>query len=150
MDNTLTRIAHALFISYPVLPPTSNHLYFRGTILTKKAREYKEAFKEHVIKNYMYQISALDPGALYGLHLRFFFPTLINRSETAKSRYKRIDLTNRIKFLEDCLKEVVSIDDSQTFIAAQEKHHCPENPRVEITYYPVDPTVFGIPNVQTQ
>jgi Holliday junction resolvase RusA-like endonuclease len=145
----------SLEVSYPVLPPTSNKIYFRGTQLTSKARKYAEDFALYM-RNYIAEISELDPNAVYAVHLRFYFPKLINPtyndmslppSKRAKSRYKKIDLTNRIKLLEDCIRDALAIDDSQTFAASQEKHQCQpgELERVEIYVQQVVPELFGIP-----
>lgn len=145
-----------LKIVYPELPPTSNKIYFRGTILRKTAREYAERFSMEVSREYLPLISQLDPNALYGIHLHFYFDTVINEtfnnprvpaSKRAKSRYKRFDLTNRIKLLEDCVRDALAIDDSQTFVAAQEKHMDPKNPRVEIFIHEVQPSMFGVPEM---
>ena len=143
-----------LHVVYPELPPTSNKLYDRGTILTKHAREYAERFAEFM-RNHLHEINEMDPQALYALHLRFFFFELVNRSynnpdfppsKRAKTRYKKIDLTNRIKLLEDCVRDALAIDDSHTFAASQEKHQCgPGEPeRVEITVQRVSPGLFGL------
>lgn len=145
---------NVLKIVYGELPPTSNKIYFRGTILTKTAREYAERFSMVVSREYLPAISQLNPDAVYGIHLRFFFETVVNDtfrnpnvkpSKQAKSRYKRFDLTNRIKLLEDCIRDALAIDDSQTFVASQEKHMDPLNPRVEIYIHEVDPEQFGVP-----
>ena len=139
---------------YGELPPTSNKIYFRGTILTKTAREYAERFSMVISREYLPAINQLDPNALYAVHLHFYFETVVNAtyndpdtpaSKRAKSRYKRFDLTNRIKLLEDCVRDALAIDDSQTFIACQEKHMDPRNPRVEIYIHEVSPSLFGIP-----
>jgi Holliday junction resolvase RusA-like endonuclease len=143
-----------LEVVYPELPPTSNKIYFRGTQLTTKARKYAEDFALYM-RNYLAEISEMDPNAIYALHLRFFFAQLVNPtynnmrlppSKRAKSRYKRIDLSNRIKLLEDCIRDALAIDDSQTFAASQEKHQCQmgEVERVEITVHQVMPELFGI------
>lgn len=143
-----------LKIVYRELPPSSNKLYFKGTILTKVAREYGERFSMVVAREYLPEINTLDPNALYGVHLHFYFETVVNdsynnpkvpASKRAKSRYKRFDLTNRIKLLEDCVRDAIAIDDSQTFIASQEKHMDQKDPRVEIYIHEVDPSQFGIP-----
>lgn len=145
---------NVLKIIYGELPPSSNKIYFRGTILTKKAREYAERFSLQVAREYLPAISQLNPEALYGLHLHFYFETVVNWtfrdmklpvSKRAKSRYKKFDLTNRIKLLEDCVRDSLAIDDSQTFVACQEKHMDPTNPRVEIFIHEVQPTLFGVP-----
>jgi len=147
-------VRDVLCITYSELPPTSNKIYFRGTQLTAKAREYAERFAEGM-RQYLPQINELDDKAVYAVHLRFFFFELVNRSwnnpdvppsKQAKSRYKRIDLTNRIKLLEDCIRDAIAIDDSQTFGASQEKHQCGpgEQERVEITIQRVSPSLFGL------
>lgn len=52
----------------------------------------------------------------------------------AKTRYKQIDVDNRIKFLQDCVSKSIGIpDDSQIFVGYQEKREDPDNPRVEVT-----------------
>ena len=143
-----------IHIVYRELPPSSNHIYFRGTILTKKAREYAERFSYQVTREHLAEISGLNPNGLYALHLRFYFDSLVNESyrnpkvapsRRAKTRYKKLDLSNRIKLLEDCVRDALSIDDSHTFAASQEKHHDPVDPRVEIFVQEVDPKDFGIP-----
>jgi Holliday junction resolvase RusA-like endonuclease len=139
---------------YREIPPSSNKLFFKGTILTKVAREYAERFAMVIGREYLPAINQLNPDALYAVHLHFYFETVVNESynnprvplsKRAKSRYKRFDLTNRIKLLEDCIRDAIAIDDSQTFIAAQEKHMDPRDPRIEIFIHEVDPSQFGIP-----
>ena len=143
----------------PFLPPTSNHLYIKGTILTAVARKFAEDFSAYVMQNYGHVVTStkLNPLAIYGLRLIFYFDSLVNPSfmdmkvppsKRAKSRYKRIDLTNRVKLLEDCVRDALAIDDSQTFIAMLEKHHDPGNPRVEIDVWEVNPSDFGIPPLE--
>lgn len=52
----------------------------------------------------------------------------------AKTRYKQIDVDNRVKFLQDCVSKSIGIpDDSQIFVGYQEKREDPDNPRVEVT-----------------
>ena len=138
---------------YPVLPPTSNKIYYRGTILTGVSREYAESFAAWAAKNHLHEINELNPDGLFALHLRFFFNTLVNEtyqnenfppSKRAKERYKRIDLTNRIKLLEDCVRDAIDVDDSRTFAASQEKHQDPDKERVEIEIEEVSPKLFGV------
>jgi Holliday junction resolvase RusA-like endonuclease len=144
----------SLHVVYTELPPTSNKLYFRGTILTKVAREYAERFAHYMAVNHLHQVSDMNPLGVYELTLHFFFPSVVNEtwnnpdvkpSKRAKSRYKRMDLSNRIKLLEDCIRDALAIDDSQTFAAHQAKFHDPTNPRVEIFVNEVDPDWYGVP-----
>lgn len=144
-----------LRIDYPIIPPTSNKLYFRGTQLTATARQYAESFSQYVAQRYGAEILELDTQAIYALHLRFYMHGLINPSfgnpkiapsRRAKTRYKRIDLSNRIKLLEDCVRDAIDIDDSQTFAASQEKHQVPESEpeRVVILVQRTEPSFFGL------
>jgi Holliday junction resolvase RusA-like endonuclease len=144
-----------LHVVYRELPPTSNKIYFQGTRLTPKAREYAERFAHFMATKHGHEIIDIDPSQLYALHLRFFFETLVNEGwaktnrkgqRLAQSPYKKVDLTNRVKLLEDCIRDAIGVDDSQTFAASLEKHHDPGNPRVEIMVHPVDPSIFGIPD----
>lgn len=142
-----------LRIVYPELPPSSNKIYFRGTILTKVAREYAERFSYHVTRDYLHLANELDRDAIYGVELRFYFDTLVNSSwnnpavpekKRAKSRYKKIDLSNRVKLLEDCIRDFMGIDDSQTFEMLTIKCQDAVNPRVEISIRTVEPDWYGI------
>lgn len=165
-------------IVYPELPPTSNKLYFRGTILTKKARTYAERFAAYVARWYGPELNQfkVGPEVTYALHLRFFFDSLENenwfkatdeerrvgfvnrmvykkskdgtktseRKNVELSRYKKIDLDNRIKLLQDCIRDAIGVDDSQIFAGSQEKHQDPSNPRVEIFVQLIPHTLFGL------
>lgn len=143
-----------LHVCYPKLPPSSNKIYFQGTRLTTAARKYAEEFSHFIATRHGHEIINVDPSLTYAVHFRFFFQTLVNEGwvsrdksgkRKAKSPYKKLDLSNRIKLLEDCLRDAIGVDDSQTFAASQEKHHDPDNPRVEIYVHPVDPLLFGVP-----
>lgn len=146
---------NVLYITYPVLPPTSNKIYVRGTMLRDEARRYGEAFAQFMAQGYGSEILEMEKTATYALHLRFFFAKLENArwndpkcppSKRPKTRYKRLDLSNRIKLLEDCVRDALDIDDSQTFAASQEKHQirAGESERVEIIVQRVDPSIFGL------
>ena len=141
-----------LCIEYGVLPPTSNHVYFRGTILTREAKEYAERFSHHV-RQHLPEIAHLDDTAIYHLELYFYFEAVVNDSwgnpkippsKRAKKRYKKFDLDNRIKLLVDCFRDAVGIDDSQIFAFTQEKRCDPLRPRVELVLRRIRPELFGL------
>jgi len=51
----------------------------------------------------------------------------------AQTRYKVMDIDNRIKFLQDCVVKALGIpNDCQVFRSGQEKHEDPDNPRAEV------------------
>ena len=142
-----------LHIVYPELPPSSNKIYFRGTILTRKAREYAERFSFHVTRNYLQWINQINPQNIFCLSIRFYFDTLVNATfenpnvpekKRAKTRYKKIDLSNRVKLLEDCVRDAIGVDDSHTFEMHTMKLQDPANPRVEIVISDTEPRNYGV------
>lgn len=150
-----------IYIEYDELPPSSNHIYARtrfGTVLTKQAKKYAEDFSYQVIRKYLPEINQLNRNGVFSLQLRFTFPSLLNESAfdpNPKKRpttlYKKIDLSNRIKLLEDCIRDALGIDDSQTFVAYQVKVQDPnvgEKGKVEIIISEVEPTQYGLPNTE--
>ncbi len=146
-----------LHVIYPELPPSSNRIYFRGTSLTAKARQYAERFAQFMAQKHLPEIMKLDPLALYEITLDFYFETVVNSTyknpkvtpaKQAKDRYKRFDLSNRIKLLEDCIRDALGIDDSYTFELHQRKFHDPLRPRVEIFVNATDPSWYGVPSVE--
>jgi Holliday junction resolvase RusA-like endonuclease len=128
------------------LPPSTNHLYQRtrygGVALTKAAN----AFKEHVRKTVADDIHLIrlqvDQDTVYSLDLKVFFTQLENKGwfkktregkHGAKTRYKDLDVDNRIKFLQDCIAKALQIPtDAQFFEIHLEKHEDPDNPRAEV------------------
>lgn len=147
-----------LHIVYPKLPPSSNHIYAKtpfGLRLTKEARKYAEDFSYHVVRMHLPEINSLDRNGVFALHLKFFYDSLLNEGafspnpkKRPKTLYKKTDLSNRIKLLEDCIRDALAIDDSQTFAASQEKYldaSVGDDGRVEILVQEIDPTTFGLP-----
>lgn len=164
-----------LKIWYPELPPTSNKLYFKGTRLTSPARDYRERFKMYVVQNYLHMfgempqpnelytdpetrnlapLQTVEPNLVFGLNLVFYMNLLTSwgdesmyKSRRARFRFTKVDLTNRIKFLEDCFKYSMDIDDSLTFASSQRKLHSTEHEGVAIEYYVLPIESTGIPRV---
>ena len=145
-----------LKMNYPLMPPSSNHIYMpiggHGRMaLTKEARAYAEQFSEYIHRNYGHLINRLNPEGVFAVHIYFFFPTLLNKGWDTKvksrrplSRYKRLDLENRRKLLDDCIRDAIGIDDSLFLATSAEKHHDPVNPHLEIILQEVDPSLFGM------
>jgi len=146
-------VSSTLKIVYPGLPPTSNKIYFRGTQLTAKAREFAESFAMYSAQHHTHEITRMNRDGIYAVHLRFFMELVnlswnnpeVAPSRRAKERYKRIDLDNRIKLLTDCVRDAIDIDDSRFFAGSQEKHHDPDptQSRVEIYIQEINPLDFG-------
>lgn len=145
------------------LPPSVNALYQKrrgGQVaLTDEAREFREKVKRVVVDNLHRIKIPLDQETVYEFTMRAYFEKLENPGwfETwgqdtyvargknkgqllgkagerkAQSRYKRIDVDNRIKFLQDCvIKSVGIMDDCQVFRTVLEKYES-SHPRTEVT-----------------
>jgi hypothetical protein len=162
---------------YPELPPSANKIYsyHKGVRLTSTSREYRERFKMHVSQYYLHQFGEMpmpniqgldpktgnaidirtgDPNLIFGLQLYFYMDTMtswgderIYKSQRAKFRFSKSDLSNRIKFVEDCFKWSIGIDDSLTFFIQQAKVHSPDKDGVLLNYYTVPVENFNVPRV---
>lgn len=159
-----------LNIWYPVLPPTSNKIYFKGTRLTDAARTYREQFRQYVQQYYGHQLTELvepndkvadpnsgklidfrtrDPNLIFQLDLYFYMDwrtswsdDTVPPSRKARFRFAKVDLSNRIKLLEDCFKYATDIDDSLTFASTQRKVQADQE-GVMLDYYVVPVESFG-------
>jgi len=144
-----------LNVVYPGLPPSSNHIYIRGTVLTKEAREFAERFSKFFATNHGHEVIDINPKDIFALHLVFHMAVMnegwLERGKSgqrkAKDRYKRVDLSSRVKLLEDCIRDAIGVDDSHTFAASQMKCHekDPGRHRIEIAIQRVSPSLFEIP-----
>lgn len=110
-------------LKLPFLPPSVNKLFTTvrdpktGVIkrtLTQKARRIRRLVTALID-------AELHPGRIYELHLDFHFSAY-----TRKGTVRRIDLTNRVKFIEDCVCEALGIDDSHIFRVVMNKHDADE------------------------
>jgi Holliday junction resolvase RusA-like endonuclease len=65
----------------------------------------------------------LKTDVAYGMRLRLHMSNLRNAGypKNAKNRYKTVDVSNRIKLLEDAIAEAGGFDDSQIFSLTVEK-----------------------------
>lgn len=106
-------------ISLPFLPPSVNKLFAsvrteRGTmirVLTGQARRLRKTICAMAR-------GRLEPAQLYELHVDVYLPAY-----TRTGAIRRVDLSNRVKFLEDCLCAALGIDDRQFFKVVLIKHH---------------------------
>jgi Holliday junction resolvase RusA-like endonuclease len=122
------------------IPPSSNNAYVdipplfkkgkvipQGRRLSTEGAKYKKETTLHIVRNYPVALSEIKKDAGLMLYVRFFFENLYNKGwpKTAESRYKRTDVTNRVKLLEDCIKDACGIDDSQNEVVLLEKRQGP-------------------------
>jgi hypothetical protein len=144
----------------PFLPPSSNHIYVsrrggKGRFLSKEAASFKTRAISHIQSNYLPDISWLDRGAIYGVWYAFYFPLeeLLNltfgngKKGSAQTRYKRMDVENRLKLVADSLATAIGIDDCQFFEGGHTKLSASLTsgvPQVHIFLTPQDPKRFGL------
>jgi Holliday junction resolvase RusA-like endonuclease len=115
--------------------------------LTEEASRFRENVKAEVVRQ-LAQVARLPVGqeVVYRITLHAYFDQLENPGwfktltkgprkgeRDAKSRYKALDIDNRIKFLQDCVVRSVGIpNDSQVFESHQIKLEDPDKPRAEV------------------
>lgn len=116
-------------VSMPFLPPSVNGLTASVTdsdsgkprrVLTKRARTARRSIETFVR-------GRLSPSAVYELHITVELPAL-----TKEGKLRKVDLTNRVKFLEDCVARCLGIDDRQFFRVVLNKLHA-DHERTTVT-----------------
>ena len=125
-----------LSISLPFLPPSVNKLFatvfddrtgMTRRILTRHARRVRELIFTMVR-------GRLRRERLYELRVNVYL-----KAYTKSGSVRQVDLTNRIKFLEDCVCAALGIDDRQVFRMVLNKLHSEvEQTEVTIDYYRAD------------
>lgn len=108
----------------PTLPPTSNNIYTSGfhgkRVLTTPAKKWRNHATAHLGCEYFLATQGLDrsPETTCVLGLEFHVTDLTNKGwpNKAKDKFKKMDLSNRIKLLEDTWRDFVRLDDHHNFI----------------------------------
>lgn len=163
MDGTLSEHhdnAQQPFVVLPFLPPSSNHIYVtrrggKGRFLSKEAETFKRRTISHIQTYCLAKVSRLDREAVYRVWYAFYFPPeeLLNQTfgsgkkGSAKTRYKRMDVENRLKLVADALATAIGIDDCQFFEGGQTKLSASLTsgvPQVHIFLTTEDPRRFGL------
>ena len=106
------------------LPPSTNRLYInaRGRrVLSSDGKKYKRKIAMQVAQEFP-EVGPFENSDAFSLEIELCFEVL-TRSKTAKNRYKRFDVSNRVKVLEDALCESLGIDDSQVMMLCVTKTH---------------------------
>lgn len=108
------------------MPPSVNAIYFtrgKNRVLTTLGKTYKEDIKSVIIQHIMSTKQVLEfKNIPMILHLTFFFTHIENKNyQKSGNRFKRIDVSNRIKILEDAIAETLGIDDCQFLCVIAEK-----------------------------
>jgi len=96
------------------VPPSTNKLYtvIRGRkSLSRKGKKYKRKIAELVAQEYPIPLGFTRDDAFH-LSIRLVFD-IFTKTEGAKNRFIKWDVSNRVKALEDAVCESLGIDDSQ-------------------------------------
>ncbi len=106
-------------LTLPFLPPSVNKLFTTvrdpqsgiiKRVLTQNARRVRRLIQAMIG-------DTLDPTRVYELRIDVYL-----RAWTKSGKVRRVDLSNRVKFLEDCVCGALGIDDSHVFRIVLEKH----------------------------
>ena len=143
------------FVSLPFFPPTSNNIYStnwrqKKRFLSKEASAFKTSVVAFIQANCLAAISQLDRGALYRVWYAFYFlpDDVFNKTfgsgkkGAAETRYKRVDVENRLKLVADALSTAIGIDDSQFWEGGHTKLVTNGQPRIDIFITPVPQEYF--------
>lgn len=113
------------------MPPSVNSIYFtrgKNRVLTTIGKTYKEDVKAYIIKEILQKPIPDLKNKPLGLSLHFYFKTIENKSYAkTDNRFKRIDVSNRIKILEDAISETLGIDDCQFIFVFAKKETSQNN-----------------------
>lgn len=115
----------------PSIPISMNSAYVnqrggKGRVLSQKGKKYKLATTSYLTRTYPEQLRYFRKDVPYQLLVHFVFKdeaTLINKGypEKARTRYKRLDVGNRLKLFEDALTDATGCDDSQHWVVTLSK-----------------------------
>ena len=111
------------------IPPSSNNAYFNlphgGRKLTAAGQKFKNETKTFLARRYVRELSTLKANSPHLVLIRFYFESLTNatygKPKGAENRYKKVDASNRVKLLEDVIKDVTDVDNSHTMTLIIEK-----------------------------
>lgn len=131
------------------IPLSVNHAYFQKgkmRVLTVKGKRYKAEVKTTLAREYPEVLKFFKPDKPYSMILRFTLEHTVNTSSKAKTRYKRVDVSNRIKLFEDALTDACAHDDSQHFRVLSWKEQAgpdePEHVDVWVWSWEDEPCLF--------
>ena len=108
-------------LTLPWLPPTFNHAYmpirigrFTKMALTSEGRTFLKESTAHLSANYPAEIAQIKKNTPYFVLVALYFKAIENKGwpKTTSSRYKTLDVTNRLKILEDAVVGATDVDDS--------------------------------------
>lgn len=153
-----------LFVVLPFFPPTGNHIYItnprtKARFLSKEGQKFKNEVITYVNQKCLPKIGALDRNAIYMVSYVFFFDRDevftktfgTGKKGAAESRYRKMDVENRIKLVADSFATAIGIDDCQFFDGAHRKlpadligPGCGK--QIHVFLEKLDGKLYGVPN----
>jgi Holliday junction resolvase RusA-like endonuclease len=141
----------------PFLPPSENRIRVHrrqgGQVYSKEARDFVTRFSAHVRQEYFTQVAAFvkehTEWSAYSVTMTFTLPTLVNKGwlkNQAKTLYKKVDVGNRRKLIEDCLVQVLGDIDDSVFFEVLLRKRMGSIEGVWITVEEVNSQDFGVPD----
>lgn len=133
----------------PLLPPSSNTIYIahpkgKGRILSSQARTFKIKAMRTIQQEGRVAFLDFKPNVPYELRISVFFDQIEYVKSSKGSRYKRIDLSNQIKLIEDTVAEATGIGDEHNFRLILDKHCDPETPGMYVRLSRLDEKLVGL------
>lgn len=122
------------------VPPSTNKAYFNlprgGRSLSATGKKYKAETTSQLVRHYPNDLRMFSANTAYGI-LIVVSMQILNAGwpQTAKTRYKKLDATNRVKLLEDALMDACGIDDSQFLFSAVIKQQAHADERENTTVW---------------
>jgi len=111
-----------LHIKLEGIPISSNHAYFTlrggGRSLTKEGLKYKTETTSFIARNYPQALKYFVPDRPYTMVFQLtvtnetMFSKSYGKKGGAKNLFRKFDVSNRVKLLEDAITDATSIDDS--------------------------------------
>ena len=175
-------VGDRLVIDYPVLPPSSNNIYYSrpggGRATTTKADNWQKRFVAFVGQHYLFSIRAFQDAAEVGavftveVCLRLALEDMVNKGwvqrykkdtwvgkkgtaarklkragqRKAETRYKKKDVSNRFKLLEDSAALALGVGDLHNFGIGGSKIVVDSDAvGVTVAITEDDPRAYGIP-----
>lgn len=134
------------------LPPSSNKIYVnipgKGRFLSPQATAFKVYAMRIIQQQGRVSFLGLKENVPYELRLAVFFDQVEYLKSSKGSRYKRIDLSNQVKLIEDTVAAATGIDDAHNFRLVLEKHCDPKNPGMYVTLCPISEDRVGLTKEQ--
>jgi Holliday junction resolvase RusA-like endonuclease len=125
------------------LPPSANHAYItimkgKGRsarpirVLSTEGKKYKRETSAALVRNFPTELKVFIPNVPFAVVAQFHFSNLYNKGwpDKAQSRYKKIDVDNRLKLFMDALKDATGVDDSNYLDIRAQKVEGPEETHI--------------------